>query len=324
MVNLKVNQWSVLSQAVSMQHLLMVKTDITDRIRQAIKNSGMTQAQIAEKVGVSKPAVTRWLTKGSISRNSLLKLSEVTKTDFQWLVSGQASNSASLDKIRLENLRVLANAYDSLDEFAEVIGCEVRFICQRIGLSPTHAIDAQLARQIEKKLKKPERWLDTLHDWQKQKPGAGMILPEDLESQLKPYIPLIPWSLAGRDISPEQVIKYLPRWPDDHNENSFALMVKGDTMVNPYSGAPSFEPGCFIFIDPERPAINGSLVIVRLPGIEDVIFKMLIKDAGKQYLININPRYPTYELPEKATICGVIIGQYISHLTPDELPGLTA
>ena len=66
----------------------MVKSNISERIRQAIRQTGKSQAEIAEAVGVSNPAVTKWLKSGSIAIETLIKLAQVTSCSFEWLATG--------------------------------------------------------------------------------------------------------------------------------------------------------------------------------------------------------------------------------------------
>lgn len=66
----------------------MVKSDISSRIRQAIKKTGKTQMEIAELVGVSNAAVTKWLKSGSIAIDTLTRLAKVTDNSFEWLATG--------------------------------------------------------------------------------------------------------------------------------------------------------------------------------------------------------------------------------------------
>lgn len=61
---------------------------IGDRIKTAIKNSGLTQSYVAKQCGVTKQAITGWIKNSSIDKKNLLQLSEITKTDFKWLLYG--------------------------------------------------------------------------------------------------------------------------------------------------------------------------------------------------------------------------------------------
>lgn len=69
----------------------MIMMTIENRIKQARKDAGLTQAQLAEKVGVSKAAVSLWensYTK-SLKHENLLALEKVTGCRARWIVFGE-------------------------------------------------------------------------------------------------------------------------------------------------------------------------------------------------------------------------------------------
>ena len=61
---------------------------IGNRIKIAIKASGLTQSSVAEQCGVSKQAITGWIKNSSIDKKNLMQLSKITKTEFSWLLDG--------------------------------------------------------------------------------------------------------------------------------------------------------------------------------------------------------------------------------------------
>lgn len=73
-----------------------------ERIRSAIKNSGLKQSDIAKQVGVSPQAVYGWMNTGKISNQTLAALAKLLNTDFQWLAGGgeRKSNVVSAFKVR--------------------------------------------------------------------------------------------------------------------------------------------------------------------------------------------------------------------------------
>lgn len=75
------------------------------------------------------------------------------------------------------------------------------------------------------------------------------------------------------------------------------------------NGRPSFVDGDLVFVDPERPAENGSLVVVRLEDAKEATFKKLIIEGEHQYLKALNPDWPDpiIQINGDATICGVVI-----------------
>lgn len=86
---------------------------------------------------------------------------------------------------------------------------------------------------------------------------------------------------------------------------SYALRVVGDSME------PTFPRGCIIIIDPDKDAIHGSPVIVRLEASQEATFKLLMLDAGRRYLKAINPNYGMMKIDESATITGVVAQMFM-------------
>jgi SOS-response transcriptional repressor LexA len=86
------------------------------------------------------------------------------------------------------------------------------------------------------------------------------------------------------------------------------LKVRGESMFNP-NGRPSFADGDLIFVDPDRRAEHGSLVVVKLESSSEATFKRLVIDEGRMLLQSLNPSWPERIIPinEKAVICGVVI-----------------
>ena len=71
---------------------------------------------------------------------------------------------------------------------------------------------------------------------------------------------------------------------------------------------PPHLPQCsIIIVGPDREAIHGSPVIVRLDDSEQVTFKQLSDEGGIRYLKPLNPRHPIMNVDRKATICGVVV-----------------
>lgn len=128
-------------------------------------------------------------------------------------------------------------------------------------------------------------------------------------------VPLISWVRAG---SWCEAISNLENYDADSwiscpvpiSANGYALKVKGDSMTNPGPGR-SYPAGCIIFVDPEAEAKTGDRVIARLSRTNEATFKVLVEDAGRQFLRPINPQYPIIEISEETHICGKIVGSFI-------------
>ena len=93
---------------------------------------------------------------------------------------------------------------------------------------------------------------------------------------------------------------------------SFAVRVRGISMQNKESHL-SFDDGDIVIADPERPAVNGSLVIVRLEDSNEATFKQLHIEDGKQYLVPLNPQWQPQiiEVTQNAVIVGVVFQKIV-------------
>lgn len=87
---------------------------------------------------------------------------------------------------------------------------------------------------------------------------------------------------------------------------AYALRVVGDSMENP-NGRPTYPQGSIVIVDPDRQAVNGSAVIVRLEDEKQATFKQLVIDGDTRYLKPLNPRYPVIKILGAATITGVVV-----------------
>lgn len=126
-------------------------------------------------------------------------------------------------------------------------------------------------------------------------------------------VPLISWVQAGAwseiidNLAPGDAEEWIS-CPASHSPATFVLRVRGESMLNPY-GRPSFHDGDLIFVDPERPAVHGSLVVVRLDDDKEATFKRLVVEGDRRYLKALNPAWPEpmMQINGHATICGVVI-----------------
>jgi SOS-response transcriptional repressor LexA len=128
-------------------------------------------------------------------------------------------------------------------------------------------------------------------------------------------VPLISWVKAGAWCEAiSNVDSYdAEMWlscPVPISKSGYALKVVGDSMTNPAPGR-SYPAGCIIFVDPEIECHTGDRVIARVPRTNEATFKILVEDAGRQYLRPINPQYPIIDITEETHICGKIVGSFI-------------
>ncbi len=188
---------------------------------------------------------------------------------------------------------------------------------------------AELARKLEKDPSYVARML-----YPEGKPGKKRIADEMIEHIEKAFpgwlddaapgnveagpdiaggVPLISWIQAGAwsetidNFAVGDAEEWLP-CPVKHGPRTFVLRVRGESMFNP-SGRPSFLEGDLIFVDPDRQALHGSLVVVRLEDDKEATFKKLVLEGGQQYLQALNPAWPEriIRIHGDATICGAVI-----------------
>lgn len=213
--------------------------------------------------------------------------------------------------IRLNNLKtVLEQDFgDKQVLLANAIGVAANNISRYFSGNQKHRrnISDETARAIEAATGRPFGWMD-IHHGQDMDNATRLLRNPQL-------VPLISWVTAGAwcespdNYAPGDAEEWLP-CPSRHSARTYALRVIGDSMTSLIPGERSYPHGTIIFVDPEKQVEIGSRVIARLPGSSDATFKTYTVDAGIPYLMPINSRYPTIQMPEGTHICGVVIGSY--------------
>jgi SOS-response transcriptional repressor LexA len=130
-------------------------------------------------------------------------------------------------------------------------------------------------------------------------------------------VPLISWVNAGAHAEAADPYavgdaeKTYP-CPSAHGPRTFALRVRGVSMQNP-AGNPTFFEKEVIFVDPDREAVHGSLVIAKMNNDHEVTFKQLLIEDGRHFLKALNPAWPDgiVELTEDSSIIGVVIAKHV-------------
>ncbi|KZN12628.1 LexA family protein [Marinomonas sp. TW1] len=92
--------------------------------------------------------------------------------------------------------------------------------------------------------------------------------------------------------------------PSSVEENAFWLKVIGDSMTA--QNGVSVPEGSLILVNPNIPAENGSLVVAKLDGTDEVTFKKLMIDAGQKYLKPLNQSYNAIAINGNCRIIGVV------------------
>jgi SOS-response transcriptional repressor LexA len=93
------------------------------------------------------------------------------------------------------------------------------------------------------------------------------------------------------------------------------VKVDGDSMVSLFGHDLTFRDGTIIIVDPKRKASCGNYVIAQYDHIEPPVFKKYRQDAGKQYLMPLNPLYPAIRVDDNQHY--KILGVVVAHLTID-------
>lgn len=130
--------------------------------------------------------------------------------------------------------------------------------------------------------------------------------------ETKGLIPLISWVQAGAwsEAVDLYAVGDAEDWlpcPANHGPRCFALKVRGESMFDPH-GRRSFREGDIVYVDPDRQAENGSLVIAKLTDSQEATFKQLVIEDEKRYLKALNPSWPERMMPINGSchIVGVV------------------
>lgn len=191
-----------------------------------------------------------------------------------------------------------------------------------LGLSQQEIADFLRIRQpsiqrLEKGLVRNPKYLARLAEILKVTPewlqfGIGQPVQSSENSviPINAFVPLIGWNEVPN--RPDgSIIKKKDRelipMIGIGGEKCYALKIKGDSMISPMPGRPSFLENNIIIIDPERNPANGDFVIAKQRDAQEPIFKQYVIDGNDSYLRPLNPQYPLIHLNESITICGVVI-----------------
>lgn len=162
-----------------------------------------------------------------------------------------------------------------------------------------------MARHIEIKLNLPTGYFD----------GSTTaiidhnITPAPAPRGIIPVISLVQagaWAEIVDNFEPGTAEEWVPSF-GNHSKHAFAVRVEGISMQN-HGHKESFDPGDIVLVDPDLPADNGALVIVRLDDRNEATFKKLHIEGTEKYLVPLNPNWPEKIIPinGNATICGIV------------------
>lgn len=217
------------------------------------------------------------------------------------------------EHIRLQNLELLIAEAGSAAKLARIAGTNSSYVSQVRNQMPTkkgtpRGVGDDLAKKLERGMKKPEGWMDEPHEDRQEQPVACKDVNTHGGPGVRSLHPLISWVQAGEwtEISEGYVPQYeseLLPCPVRCSEETFVLRVHGVSME------PKFHEGDLIFVDPDAAPVHGKYVVVQLDESNEATFKQLIVEENRQYLKALNPDWPNriIEVNAAATICGVVV-----------------
>ena len=83
---------------------------VNARLKEALKASGMSNADLANAIGVTVQAVSKWLNKGGISQQRLPAVARVLGVSLEWLLMGVDRPPATKDLTQLQQWYTAASA----------------------------------------------------------------------------------------------------------------------------------------------------------------------------------------------------------------------
>jgi SOS-response transcriptional repressor LexA len=121
-------------------------------------------------------------------------------------------------------------------------------------------------------------------------------------------IPILDWHQA-RDFhskSSKDKQSYLEYFNRSQND-CYALLIKGDSMVSPMGQGVSFNPGNYVVIDPDKSPTHGNFVITAASKNKETVLRQYVEEGGIVYLKPLNPQYPLMHLERGTKIVGVVV-----------------
>lgn len=231
--------------------MMVSMSSLNERLFERMKELGMSQAELARKVDLTKGAVNQWK-KGASSPNgeNLLKVAKALGVTPEWLATGKGPKEAP------ETRMTVKEAF-------------------RTGhLQPT------VIRQMEEMF-----------------PVARLQ-----------QVPLISFVQAGNweevVLNRPDDIEYLP-CPVPCGPQTFALRVQGESML------PRFNPGDYIFVDPDKGCKSGDFVVAQIDDENKATFKQYLETEDGPMLKALNPEWPNryIPLPDEHRIIGRVIAK---------------
>lgn len=98
------------------------KLDVAKRLKQALDRSKIKQVELADRFDLTPQAVRGWFFTGRISRPRLLKLCEILRVSYNWVMTGRGSMDPDPNATSERYIELLAEAIQDIRRNEEEFG----------------------------------------------------------------------------------------------------------------------------------------------------------------------------------------------------------
>lgn len=125
---------------------------VNNRLHQYLKESGITQTELSQKIGISRQNVNTWFTKGAnISDKMLIRIVQVIEqVDARWLITGQPQSGAAPVKGKtfttIENYEVMLSKLMDSQRALGSVEAENKYLRQQVGELQRQIMELQRLR----------------------------------------------------------------------------------------------------------------------------------------------------------------------------------
>ncbi|WP_423062972.1 LexA family protein [Candidiatus Paracoxiella cheracis] len=127
------------------------------------------------------------------------------------------------------------------------------------------------------------------------------------------WVPILDWVCAGNGSAMNPATtdeaEFVPVPVDKCSKDSYALRIKGESMISPNFFEKSFLPGQIIIITPNREPKPGDFVVATINHYSEATFKQFILEDSHRWLKPLNPRYPIQKIEEGTEVIGIVTYQ---------------
>lgn len=246
-----------------------------DRLKEARLNNGMTQEQVAEKIGVAKSTFTGY-EKGNSepSMYTISKIMHVLKIDANFLWQDEMGSNYPM-KVSLEELEYIKK-YRSLDDPGRShVNTVLQWECDRVKKFDELSSQPAAIISIEDHPGAAKRLIEYFHS---VSAGSGVFI---LGNEVVDHIEI-------------------PATPENRNVD-YAIKVSGNSME------PDYHDGDTVLVSQKQEMQYGDVGIFVING------SAYIKEYGKDELISRNPDFDNISVSEYDNI--VCMGKVIGKLT---------